>query len=156
MAALIDLRTGNQISLDVPGRTAVDTPFTQRPSPLRVIHGGRSLAARRLRRTFLVRRAVVVILGALLVVGLAQVVRVAFAPTPASATAGSAASFGEVHLVQPGDTLWAMASTIDPDADPRDVVDRIIELNRSGTEQGAVTASGQLQVGRELRLPVAG
>ena len=34
-----------------------------------------------------------------------------------------------VHVVQPGDTLWSIASEIDPNGDVRDTVDRLADLN---------------------------
>ena len=49
--------------------------------------------------------------------------------------------------VMPGDTLWSLATTIAPAADPRDVVDDIIRLNN--------LAGGTIQVGSELAIPVA-
>jgi nucleoid-associated protein YgaU len=47
-----------------------------------------------------------------------------------------------VYVVQPGDTLWAIAHKVDPHADPRDVVDRLVELN----------GAAALQPGQRLRL----
>jgi LysM domain len=50
------------------------------------------------------------------------------------------------HTVVSGDTLWDLASAIDPGGDPRPIVDRIQQLNGlSGSE---------LTVGMRLRLPV--
>ena len=65
------------------------------------------------------------------------------AVAPASAPAAPAvAPAASVYVVQPGDTLWSIAHQIDPHADPRDVVDRLVELN----------GSGALQPGERLRL----
>lgn len=37
---------------------------------------------------------------------------------------------GAVHVVRPGDTVWAIARRVaGPEADPRPVVDRIIAMN---------------------------
>ena len=33
------------------------------------------------------------------------------------------------HVVQPGDTLWQLARQADPESDPRNVVDRLIQVN---------------------------
>lgn len=145
MAAVIELRTGQALADErhVGSRTSVDGPR------LRVIHGGRSPLARQMRRTFLVRRALVVVAAVLVVWLVAQVVGAAFAPTGSGAA--PLASPGQTHLVQPGDTLWGLAAAVDPQADPRDVVDDIIELNRGGA---AVSPGGQLRAGEELRLPV--
>jgi nucleoid-associated protein YgaU len=46
-------------------------------------------------------------------------------------------------VVQPGDTLWAIASELDPDGDPRVLVDRLVDL----------TGSSALQPGQELVIP---
>lgn len=59
-----------------------------------------------------------------------------------SAGADPAAS-AEVHVVQPGDTLWRIAATIAPDADPREVVDELVDLNGSST----------IRVGQRVVLP---
>ena len=56
--------------------------------------------------------------------------------------AGSA----QVYVVQPGDTLWSIAHHVEPNADPRDVVDHLVELN----------GSGALQPGQRLRLTETG
>jgi nucleoid-associated protein YgaU len=62
---------------------------------------------------------------------------------PASAPAAPAvAPAAAVYVVQPGDTLWSIAHQVEPHADPRDVVDRLVELN----------GSGALQPGQRLRL----
>ncbi len=48
-----------------------------------------------------------------------------------------------VHVVQPGDTVWAVARAVDPAADPRRTVDRILEAR----------GDGPLQVGERIVLP---
>lgn len=50
-----------------------------------------------------------------------------------------------VHTVAPGDTLWAIASAVDPAADPRPMVDRIMRLNNLTT--------GEVAVGTQLLVP---
>jgi len=45
----------------------------------------------------------------------------------------------------PGDTLWSIAESIAPAADPRDVVDEIVRVN--------ALSSGALQAGQTLALP---
>lgn len=55
-----------------------------------------------------------------------------------------AGTFAEV-TVMPGDTLWSIAETVAPDADPRDVVDAIMRLN--------ALPSGSLMAGQRLSLP---
>ena len=36
---------------------------------------------------------------------------------------------GAVYVVQPGDTVWSIAHKLDPNGDPRALVDRIVSLN---------------------------
>lgn len=59
------------------------------------------------------------------------------------------ASFGsadfETVTVLPGDTLWSIASTVAPTADPRDVIGEISRLN--------MLRGGELQIGQELAIP---
>lgn len=142
MAAVIQLRTGQALTEE---RTT-GAPAGPR---LRVIHGGRSPVARQLRRTFLVRRAVVAVAALFALWLVVQVVGAAFAPSGAAAAPSTAPS--AVHVVESGDTLWALAEAVAPESDPRDVVEQIIDMNRGGP---AVTPAGQLRAGEELRLPV--
>lgn len=145
MAAVIELRTGRALSDErlVAG--------SARPVPprLRVIHGGRSPHARRMRRTYLVRRVAAVSVVVVAVWVVVQLAGAAFSPAGAGSTTVSAPA--AVHRVEQGDTLWALAEAVDPDADPRDVVDRILRMNEGGA---AVTPDGRLLVGEHLRLPV--
>jgi LysM repeat protein len=60
--------------------------------------------------------------------------------TPASAPAAAPAR--TVYVVQPGDTLWSIARSVDPTGDPREVVDRLVDLN----------GGSALQPGQRLRL----
>jgi LysM repeat protein len=53
---------------------------------------------------------------------------------------------GHVYQVQPGDTFWAIARSIDPSSDPRPLVDRMV------AEHG----SPVLVVGEQLELPTVG
>ncbi|WP_324273788.1 LysM peptidoglycan-binding domain-containing protein [Blastococcus brunescens] len=48
-------------------------------------------------------------------------------------------------MVQPGDTLWSIASSLEVDGDVRSVIDRIQELNG--------LRSADLVPGQELLLP---
>jgi nucleoid-associated protein YgaU len=49
------------------------------------------------------------------------------------------------HVVVPGDTVWALAERVDPNADPREVTDRILRLNGM--------SGPALQVGETVILP---
>ena len=78
-------------------------------------------------------------LGAVTLVVLA----VAFgAPAAASAFGGADPSASEQrYVVQPGDTLWQVATRLAPQDDPRGVVTRLIETNRL---EGATIVPGQV------------
>lgn len=52
----------------------------------------------------------------------------------------------EQVTVQPGDTLWGIASQAVPGADPRDVIEQIRDLNRIGAS---------LQAGEKIQVPIA-
>ncbi len=147
MAAVIDLHTGHALADDAGLPPRSGAPVGPR---LRVIEGGRSTTSRRLRRVYLLRRAAVLFALVVVIWALAQMVGTGFGSLGEASTppAGAVAA---THLVQPGDTLWAIAEGVDPDADPRDVVDRIAEMNRGGP---ALADSGHLISGESLRLPV--
>jgi len=51
----------------------------------------------------------------------------------------------ETVTVLPGDTLWSIANTVAPTADPRDVIGEISRLN--------MLRGGELQIGQELAIP---
>ncbi|SDH21931.1 LysM peptidoglycan-binding domain-containing protein [Agrococcus jejuensis] len=63
-----------------------------------------------------------------------------------TATAGLEAStvVHESIVVQPGETLWSIASAVAPDADPREVIADIQSLNDIG---------GAIQPGQQLAIP---
>jgi nucleoid-associated protein YgaU len=125
---------------------------------LRVVEGGRSLQRLARRRTLRRRRAVVLALLATVVVavvllGGAASTRLAGGGHP-SAAAGASSPTSAVALraaevaatswvVAPGDTLWSIAARVAPDADVRETVDRLVELN----------GKRPIYVGQHLRLP---
>ncbi|WP_160161063.1 LysM domain-containing protein [Actinomadura sp. K4S16] len=51
-------------------------------------------------------------------------------------------------VVEPGETLWEIASAADPGSDPRVVVQRIIDLN-------GLAGDPTVHPGQELRLPAS-
>ncbi|TDB93049.1 LysM domain-containing protein [Actinomadura sp. 7K534] len=53
---------------------------------------------------------------------------------------------GETVVVEPGETLWDIATDTDPGNDPRLVVQRILDLNGMGGDP-------TVRPGQELRLP---
>jgi hypothetical protein len=109
------------------------TTMTFQPSSFR------SVPARQ-RGVRLTRRGRAVLLFVLVVLTLA-----AFSLGRAStSTAGTAApTTRRVIVVQPGETLWAIAERVAPDADPRVTVGRLRELN---------DLDGALQAGQRLVL----
>ncbi|PZS34220.1 MAG: hypothetical protein DLM59_05210 [Pseudonocardiales bacterium] len=99
------------------------------------------LVPRRPRSTRITRRGrLVLTLTVVAVIGLLSLVA---SRSPASHP-GRAAPAGSV-VVQPGDTLWAVAVRADPHADPRVTVDRIVRLNG--------LADVSVRPGQHLRLP---
>jgi nucleoid-associated protein YgaU len=62
-------------------------------------------------------------------------------PTPARGAGHDAGQ--HLVVVRPGDTLWSIASRVDPDADPRPLVDAMSEA-RNGAP---------LQLGETIRVP---
>lgn len=151
MAAIIDIRTG--ASLTDPALVDADwAPRGPARPQLRVVHGGRSRQGRQLRRTFLVRRvvaAVALAIVALFVLRVGAAVLTAF--TAGSGAAGATIDASSPYVVQPGDTLWAVAEGVAPSSDPRQVVEQIVEMNRA---DGALSsADAPLRVGQTLLLP---
>ena len=51
----------------------------------------------------------------------------------------------ETVTVMPGDTLWSIATSVAPDADPRDVIGDISRMN--------LLRGGELQIGQTLAIP---
>jgi hypothetical protein len=100
-------------------------------SPLRLTRRGR-LAA---------------MLGVLLLASLLSALVFALAMGAASGRSAAPAPAGSATTltVQPGDTLWAIASRVAPKADPRVVVQQIIDRNR--------LAGASVQAGQVLVLP---
>ena len=80
--------------------------------------------------------AALVVAGVLLAGGTAQASR----PTKAMPV--------EYHVLMPGETLWGLAAQVAPNADPRDVVAQIIELNS--------LSGAQVRAGTRLALPSEG
>ena len=70
----------------------------------------------------------------------------AFAPD-ASASTNTLKSATEVQIVAPGQTLWQIATEIDPSSDPRETIDRILDLN-------SLTDSVQIHAGQALIVPI--
>jgi len=145
------------VSHPAPDRSAARVPGLPH---LRVLPGGRAAARRpgRLhpavyRRRRLAVAAVALILvavtflavtGARTLLGSASAGPVAAASSSTPSVAASAAAPVHSYVVQPGDTLWAIARRLQPSGDVRPLVDRLAD--RLG---GAALEAGQ-------RLPVDG
>lgn len=52
----------------------------------------------------------------------------------ADASVEQATSVGQFVVVQPGESLWSIATDIAPDSDPREVIMRIREMNNLGAD----------------------
>jgi len=138
--------------------TAVDLcsprlrPTTVPPGPrpprrpaLWVIEGGRAPGATARRATFRRRRLAVVALLAAVALAALLLANAVLAGSAGGGTPTTAAGTDSpaVHVVQPGDTLWSIARDVQPSADVRLTVDRLVALN----------GGAPLQVGQELVLP---
>jgi len=65
------------------------------------------------------------------------------APVPAHLAGSTVSGRAVVYVVRPGDTLWSIATRLEPDADPRPLVNAL----------QAETSDGTLVVGETLHLP---
>ena len=101
--------------------------------PLRLTRRGRRLA-----------RTVIVLMAVLT----ALVLSVAGRQTPVQAGTGPATSATTTVVVQPGETLWTVARGLSADADVRETVARIQELNG--------LAGSTVRPGQSLIVPVIG
>ena len=92
----------------------------------------------------LTRRGRLVVFVAALLVTLSAMLLAVVPSVIATVTAGDPVPVSEV-TVQPGDTLWDIASAANPGGDVTQTVDEIAELN--------ALSNGQLRVGQELTIP---
>jgi len=114
------------MTFDTPRRTAPSRPAL-RPAgqPVRLTRRGR--------------------LALLLVLAVLVLVAFSLGRESASAGSGSARVTRPTTVVQPGETLWAIARRVAPSADPRATVARLAELNDLG--------SAPIVAGQRLTLP---
>jgi len=101
-------------------------------------------------RLRLTRRGRVVVSFALaLVVGVVFAIATLFlAPHAEASSQSSATEFGYV-VVAPGESLWSLASALDPSTDPREVIAEIVQLNQ--LESSAVQAGEPIAVPLKYR-----
>lgn len=102
------------------------------------------------RRTYLWRR--------LLALAVAGVALVAVAVGTGALVGGvadvAAGGPADTRVVRPGDTVWSIATDLDPGADPRDTVARIIEMNSDGPDP--LGPSAAVTPGQVIRVPGGG
>ncbi len=117
-----------------------------------VIEGGRAglsegdraglrTAARRRHRVFLVRRLAVLATAVVVVAATVSII------TSGTSSDTPAASVPASYVVQPGDTLWSIASSFHLDTDVREVVDVLARANGGN----AISAGQQLDIPNSLR-----
>jgi LysM domain len=114
--------------VQVPPRAATASP------PLRLTGRGRSVVA-----------ACGVVVATLLWFAVATAAHASAHGAPATPAAAAKPALTRV-VVQPGQTLWSIATAADPSADPRLVVQRIVTVNKLSSE--SVAAGQRLWVPR--------
>jgi hypothetical protein len=133
----------------LPIETVPAFPVGQPPQPLRLVPLPVSVAVpmpaevaapgARLRLT-LRGRVVLIVLAALLFSGVGVLAKAA-----TSSASGPAVGHSQAMItVQPGDTLWSIATHVAPNADPRGTVQRIVDLN--GMSSTAIASGEQLKL----------
>jgi nucleoid-associated protein YgaU len=115
-------------------------PSTARSSGprLTVVRGGRStehLAIVYRRRRAVAAVAALLLLGVLVFAGRTVALAVAPAPPGSGPAVAPTGEVTEVVVVQPGDTLWALARRLRPEGDVRPLVDRLADAHGPGPLQ---------------------
>ncbi len=90
------------------------------------------------------RGRLVVLLGALVVVAFLVV---GLGPSVVASSERGDVPATTVVTVQGGQTLWQIAAEANPSGDPRETVEDIMRMN-------SLSSAGELQMGRELAVPV--
>lgn len=126
-------RTG---SFAAPRPSVPRPPARRRPvaAPVRLTHRGRRLV-----------RTTVVVLALLVTL---VVLSVGFGAVSSASESSERPPTARV-VVQPGQTLWSLASTALPSLDPREAVSRVADLN-------GLTPNSQIVPGQPLLLPLGG
>ena len=97
-------------------------PAIHRPAPQPAVAGSLRLTG----------RGRLLVLVALLVLGFAALSLGRIATQASQPGTGSTAPVTQVWVVAPGETLWSIANRVEPNADPRVTVQRIVQLNGLG------------------------
>ena len=112
------------------------SPVQPAPRPrLRVIEGGRREVGTDVYRRRRVVAAVALVAAALVSVLVLRLVIGALAagvlpsPPPAGPVSGDVPAGAATYVVQPGDTLWSIAESLDPSGDVRATVDALARAN---------------------------
>jgi Tfp pilus assembly protein FimV len=131
-----------------PGIGMVSWPATSRRAPRAAIARGTRVtpATYRRRRLFvglLALGVVVVAARAGVALGGSPLAAPERRPASSSIAAGAAGGTGSVVVVEPGDTLWSIATRLAPDDDPRPLVDQLSDQR----------AGAPLQPGERILLP---
>lgn len=110
----------------------------------------RETAATRPVKLRLTRRGRIVVGGFLTVITAALLALLATfsAPGAIASNEHTADDFGYV-VIEPGDSLWTIATQLDPESDPRDLIAEIVRLNQ--LEGSGVVAGELLAVPLEYR-----
>jgi hypothetical protein len=66
--------------------------------------------------------------------------------SPAASTSAVHHAPARTVVVEPGETLWDIASTLEPGQDPRELIAEIVELN-------SLSDAGSIRVGQPLYVP---
>jgi hypothetical protein len=106
----------------------------------------RRLPAARSPRLRLTRRGRAVFTGLAAVPLVIAALVLAFTAGPAAATLDAADANFEYVTVEAGQSMWQLAGELAPQADPREVIDRIVQLNQ--------LESSDVYAGQQLALPL--
>ena len=91
-------------------------------------------------------RLVLLALVAVLAFAVISLGQAALSPeAQAGAQDGSGSDASRTWVVQPNETLWSIAEQVDPDADPRETVARIVSMND--------LPDSAVLVGQEIHVP---
>ena len=135
--AVIDFDTRSTTRRDVPTRRQAEPRASRRVAPASARVASPRSGVR------LTRRGRVVVV---LVAVIAAFAGFTMLSDPAVSTAEKHHSTAEQIIVEPGQSLWDIATEIAPGEDPRDVIYEIVDMN-------GLESSGSIQAGMPLYIP---